>query len=53
MEFQNRIGKLYEHSSTLNEFLSPKGSEFGLIYFKEICSTISLVYSAIGITQFG
>ena len=26
---QNRTGKLSEHSSTLNEFLSPKGSEFG------------------------
>ena len=30
--------------STLNEFLSPKGSEFGYTYFKEICFPISLGY---------
>ena len=33
--------------STLDEFLSLKGSEFGYTYFKEICSHISLVYSEI------
>ena len=44
MESQNITGKLPEHSSTLNAFLSPSGSEFGLTYFKEICSSISLVY---------
>ena len=33
--------------STFNEFLSPKGSEFGYTYFKEICSPISLVYPEI------
>ena len=42
-----RTGKLTEHSSTLNAFLSPKGSEFGLNYFKEICSPINLVYPKI------
>ena len=50
---KNRTEKLPEHSSTLNAFLSPKGSEFGLTYFKEICSSISLVYPEILITQFG
>ena len=30
--------------STLDEFLSLKGSEFGYTYFKEICSPISLFY---------
>ena len=39
--------KLPEHSSTLNAFLRPKGSELGLTYFKEICSPISLVYPEI------
>ena len=29
---------------TLGEFRSPKGSEFGYNYFKEICSPISLFY---------
>ena len=29
--------------STLDEFTSLKGSEFGYTYFKEICSPISLV----------
>ena len=33
--------------STLNEFLSPKGSEFVYTYFEEICSPISLVYPKI------
>ena len=33
--------------STLDEFLSLKGSEFGYAYFKEICSRISLVYPEI------
>ena len=28
MGSQNRTRKLYEHSSTLNAFMSPKGSEF-------------------------
>ena len=32
---------------TLDEFLSPKGAEFGCTYFKEICSPISLFYSEI------
>ena len=41
---KNRTEKLPEHSSTLNAFLSPKGSEFGLTYFKEICAPINLVY---------
>ena len=45
MESQNRIGKLPEHNSTLNAFLSSKGLEFGLTYFKEICSTIILNHS--------
>ena len=40
-------GKLIEHSSTLNAFLSQNGSEFELTYFKEICSSINLVYSTI------
>ena len=44
MEPQNRTGKLPEHSSTLNAFLSLKGPEFGLTYFKEICSPMILVY---------
>ena len=44
MESQNKTGKLPEHNSTLNAFLSPKGLEFGLTYFKEICSPISVVY---------
>ena len=43
MGSQNRIGNMSEHSSTLNAFLSPKGSEFGYTYFKAICSPISLV----------
>ena len=30
--------------STLDEFMSLKGSEFGYTYFKKICSPISLVY---------
>ena len=33
--------------STLDEFLSLKGLEFGYTYFKEICSPISLVYPTI------
>ena len=33
--------------STLNEFLSPNGSEFGYNYFKDICSPISVVYPEI------
>ena len=37
-------GKLPEQSSTLNAFLSPKGSEFGLTYFKQIGFPINLVY---------
>ena len=45
--------KLSEHSSPLNAFLSPNGSEFGLTYFKDKCSPISLVYLGIRITQFG
>ena len=32
---------------TLNEFLSPNGSEFGLTYLMEQCSPISLVYLSI------
>ena len=32
---------------TLNEFLSPKGSEFGYTYFKDICSPISPIYPEI------
>ena len=44
---KNKTEKLPEHSSTLNAFLSPKGSEFGLTYFKVICSPISLVYLVI------
>ena len=47
MESQNKTIKLSEHSSTLNAFLSPKGSEFGLTYFKKICSSINLVYPEI------
>ena len=43
MESQNRTRKLPKHSFTLNAFLSPKGSGFGLTYFKEICSSSSLV----------
>ena len=30
--------------STLDEFVSLKGSKFGYNYFKEICSSINLVY---------
>ena len=30
--------------STLNEFMSPKGTEFGYNYLKEICSPISLIH---------
>ena len=33
--------------STLDEFMSLKGSEFGYTYFKEICSPISLFYPEI------
>ena len=44
---KNRTEKLHEHSSTLNAFLSPNGSEFGYTYFTEKCSPISLVYLAI------
>ena len=33
--------------STLDEFMSLKGSEFGYTYFNEICSPISLVYPKI------
>ena len=36
--------KLPEHNSTLNAFLSPNGSEFGLTYLNEDCYPISLVY---------
>ena len=38
---KKRTEKLPEQSSTLNAFMSPNGSEFGLTYFKEICSPIS------------
>ena len=31
--------------SALNEYMCPKGSEFGYTYFKVICSPISLVFS--------
>ena len=41
---KNRTEKLPEHNSTLNAFLSPNGSEFGLTYFNEDCCPISLVY---------
>ena len=44
---KNRTEKLSEHNSTLNAFLSQKGSEFGLTYLKEICSPIGLVYPEI------
>ena len=44
---KNITEKLPEHSSTLNAFLSPNGSEFGYTYLKENCSPISLVYLAI------
>ena len=33
--------------STLDEFLSLKGSKFGYTYFKEIYSSINLVYPEI------
>ena len=41
---KNRIEKLPEHNFTLNAFLSPNGSEFGLTYFNEDSFPISLVY---------
>ena len=41
---KNRTEKLTEHNSTLNSFLSPNGSEFGLTYLNEDCFPISLVY---------
>ena len=44
---KNITEKLPEHNSTLNAFLSPNGSEFGLTYFNVDCSPISLVYLAI------
>ena len=44
---KNRTEKLSKHNSTMNAFLSPNGSEFGLTYFNEDCSPISLVYLAI------
>ena len=46
-DLKTEQGKLSEHSSTLNAFLSPNGLEFGLTYFTEICSPISLVYLSI------
>ena len=46
-DLKKEQGKLSEHSSNLNAFVSPNGSEFGLTYFKEICSPISLVYPTI------
>ena len=41
---KNITEKLPEHNFTLNAFLSPNGSEFGLTYFIEDCFPISLVY---------
>ena len=41
---KNKTEKLLEHNSILNAFLSPNGSEFGLTYFNEDYSPISLVY---------
>ena len=41
---KNITEKLLEHSSTLNAFLSPNGSKFGLTYFNVDCSPIILVY---------
>ena len=40
---KNRTEKLLEHNPTLNEFLSPNGSEFGYTYFKVQYFSISLV----------